>query len=431
MRRSHDVPKILLAMILASTRQIASFVSPTRKSIIASHHPYPKKAWWVSNGPTDESSRSSSTTVLSLSPIQSIQNSLGFQREQFHKAQSDGFGTRARNAAINATVGDILVPLCSSLEMRQQLANRGVYAGVEYEICTLQLASHHHKENGETETVQTLQGLDLEAKQGVIAMIKPAYPLRDHLERDDWPVEVQLLEDVPFWLSKATYEAGTAMGTLALSSSFLVVATIIAFFVRFVAVPTPSMVPALNPGNIILVTRTIPPLWKPHLGDVVFFDAPSELDLAVQQFVTDQNAAASAAIASPTTTTTTTEVASSTKGKQFLKRVVAVPGESVGVKQSNPYVQLSDNTYRFDVIGPYVRPEVFPASSWNRPATTVLRKKEYFVAGDNGYRSVDSRVWGPLQQKYIVGTAQWVLWPLNNFGPVPPGQISEVIKPTK
>lgn len=46
-----------------------------------------------------------------------------------------------------------------------------------------------------------------------------------------------------------------------------------------------------------------------------------------------------------------------------------------------------------------------------------MERKE-LLAGDNGCRSVDSRVWGPLQQKYLIGTAQWVVWPLDQFGPI-------------
>lgn len=389
--------RIFLVACLHLLAEIDSFCPISRRrSIVVKHG----SSSWRFLSKDDESI---------LSPIQAIENSMGLQRDKFQQAQDDGFGTRARNAAINATVGDVLVPLCSNLETRQQLANRGIYAGVEYKICSLELASNQSRV-----LVETIRGLDLESKQGVTALVRPAYPLRDHLERTDWPVPVEL-EEVPLWLSKATYEAGTAVGTLALSSTVLVVAAIVAFFVRFVAVPTPSMVPALNPGNIVLVTRTVPivgPL-KPHVGDVVFFDAPSELELAAARVAAEQQQSSN--------------IIESTKGKQFLKRVVAVPGESVGVKQSEPYVQLSNTNFRFDVIGPYARPEVFPESSWNRPVSK-LGPNEYFVAGDNGYRSVDSRVWGPLKESYVAGTAKWVLWPFQDFGPVKPGPISEVTK---
>jgi len=373
------------------------------------------------------------------SPIETVRNALGFSKgiREFQKAKADGFGTRARNAAFNATVGDIMVPLCSNLEQRQKLANQGIYAGVEYEICSLQLTADSDDDTEPTRMVQTLQGLDRPTKQGAIALVKPAYPLRAHLERDDWPVPVALLEDVPLWLAKATYEAGTAVGTLAVSLSGLIMASLVAFWIQLVGVPTPSMLPALPPGTVVLVTRSLPMLGKafqPKVGDVVFFDAPSELETIISQRMVKESPSGSEDINDvmanfvPSTSDKTAATAT-TKGKQLLKRVVAVPNEKVGVKQSSPLVQVSDTKFRLDVIGPYSRPEVFSADSWNRPPQT-LGNNEYFVAGDNGYRSVDSRVWGPLQQKYLIGTAQWVVWPLDQFGPIPPGPISEVTKPT-
>jgi len=69
--------------------------------------------------------------------------------------------------------------------------------------------------------------------------------------------------------------------------------------------------------------------------------------------------------------------------------------------------------------------QLFPAVAWDRPPEQLARD-EYFVAGDNGFRSCDSRVWGALKSKYIVGTARIVIWPLDDFGPVQPGALSEV-----
>ena len=55
-------------------------------------------------------------------------------------------------------------------------------------------------------------------------------------------------------------------------------------------------------------------------------------------------------------------------------------------------------------------------------------RNEYFVVGDNGFRSVDSRVWGPLKERYIFGKAQWIIWPMSDFEPIKPGQISTIEK---
>mmetsp|Transcript_34088 Transcript_34088/g.68705 ORF Transcript_34088/g.68705 Transcript_34088/m.68705 type:complete len:407 (-) Transcript_34088:38-1258(-) len=355
----------------------------------------------------------SSSSSDSDGTIDSIKSSIKTTKQSFQAAADEGFGTKAKNAAYTCSVGDIIVPLCSNLTQRQELANRGIYAGVEYKVCELSIDGQEQ----DTKRIQTLDGQPTNAKQTAKALIKPAYPLRDNLERNDWPVSVSL-DEVPLWLSRSTYIAGNAVGTLAVSSFFVAVAAILAFFVRIVSVPTPSMLPAFNPGNILLVTRTIPiGPFRPHVGDVLFFNAPPELESTVSNLNLGESGS---------------EVAS-TKGKQFLKRVVAVPGEKVGVKQSEPYVAVSSKdpsapqTYRLDIIGPYARPEIFDSSSWDRPPSR-LAKNEFFVAGDNGYRSVDSRVWGPLKDKYIVGTARLVIWPLNDFGPIGPGPIKEIIK---
>jgi hypothetical protein len=146
-----------------------------------------------------------------------------------------------------------------------------VYAGVEYKVFSLKIDS---------KKFNSMDDVPADMKEHVIAKIKPAYKLRDYLERSDWPVNVNPSQDVPLWLSKTTYEAGTILGTLGLSLTYLSMAAIVAFFVRFTYVPSPSMQPALNPGDVVLVTRTIWPL-KPSIGDVILFDPPPELNEVV------------------------------------------------------------------------------------------------------------------------------------------------------
>jgi signal peptidase I len=169
------------------------------------------------------------------------------------------------------------------------------------------------------------------------------------------------------------------------------------------------------------------------VNDVVFFNPPRELDDAIANSKVGRVAAAEKI------------TITSTKGKQFLKRVVGVPGDTVGVWNSNPYIKLqckdvgsTDCTYRIDNTGAYSRPDLFSDESWNRIMPTIntgdaasdssivqtLAKGEYFVAGDNGFRSIDSRVWGPLKQQYIFGTANWIIYPMTHFGPISPGPFS-------
>jgi signal peptidase I len=330
-------------------------------------------------------------------------------------AASEGFGTRARNVGPTMMINDLVVPICSNLERRQSLAQIGLYAGVEYIICDIREGTGTEGERLLHERMVTL---------------KPAYPLRSYLERSDWPVTLAVT-DVPLWLSKATYEAGTALGTLLLAGTYLTIALVLSTVLRIVNVPSESMEPALMPGDVVLVTRSI--FTRPKVNDVVFFNPPRELDDAIANSKVGRVAAAEKI------------TITSTKGKQFLKRVVGVPGDTVGVWNSNPYIKLqckdvdsTDCTYRIDNTGAYSRPDLFSDESWNRIMPTIntgdaasdssivqtLAKGEYFVAGDNGFRSIDSRVWGPLKQQYIFGTANWIIYPMTHFGPISPGPFS-------
>lgn len=329
-------------------------------------------------------------------------------------AASEGFGLRARNIGPMMVVGDVVVPLCSNLDKRQSLAQIGLYAGVEYIIC-----------NMEECTGSDSRGERLLAER--IVTLQPAYPLRSHLERSDWPISLSV-SDVPLWLSKTTYEAGTALGTLLLAGIYLTIALVLSTVLRIVSIASESMEPALMPGDVVLVTRSV--FTRPKVNDVVFFNPPSELDDVIAKSKVGLTAAAEKV------------TITSTKGKQFLKRVVGVPGDRVGVWNSNPYVILQSGMYQLHRTGEYSRPDLFPDESWNRVKPTInvggassgssnededvqtLSKGEYFVAGDNGFRSVDSRVWGPLKQKYIFGTADWVIYPMKHFGPIQPGPFS-------
>jgi hypothetical protein len=151
-------------------------------------------------------------------------------------------------------VGDIVVPLCGDFEKRRLLADRGIYPGVEYLVCDVKDAEATEESLNIAEIGRNLEeqpSLGTKFAQDRIATIRPAYPLRAHLERPDWPVSVQL-SDVPLWLSKTTYEAGTALGTFMLAGSYLTMASIVATLVRIAVIPSESMNPALMPGDVSL-----------------------------------------------------------------------------------------------------------------------------------------------------------------------------------
>ncbi|MBI4311703.1 MAG: signal peptidase I [Chloroflexi bacterium] len=90
--------------------------------------------------------------------------------------------------------------------------------------------------------------------------------------------------------------------------------------------------------------------------------------------------------------------------RDFVKRVIAVPGDSVEIRDGNLYVnaELVKEPY----VGNVAR------SSMRR---IVLAADEYFVMGDNRPHSNDSRAWGPVKITDIIGRAWVAYWPFSDW----------------
>lgn len=90
----------------------------------------------------------------------------------------------------------------------------------------------------------------------------------------------------------------------------------------------------------------------------------------------------------------------------FVKRVIGLPGETVRIVDGVVSITTVDGT-EITLDEPYVKDQYRSYES----NTTVLDQGEYFVLGDNRGGSSDSRVWGPLQEKFILGNALLRLYP--------------------
>lgn len=99
--------------------------------------------------------------------------------------------------------------------------------------------------------------------------------------------------------------------------------------------------------------------------------------------------------------------------RDFIKRVIAVPGDTVEIKQGRVYVngQALDEPYVRDRPNYYMQKQVVPPDN-------------YFVLGDNRSNSLDSHVWGMLPADDIVGKAWILYWPLGKLGWVPNATLS-------
>jgi signal peptidase I len=95
--------------------------------------------------------------------------------------------------------------------------------------------------------------------------------------------------------------------------------------------------------------------------------------------------------------------------KSFIKRVIAVPGDTVAVKKGTVIVNGRS------LVEPYVPPEYRDAMSI--PVERVP-KDFYFVLGDHRSSSYDSRMWGLVPRSYIYGKAVFVFWPFQDLGSI-------------
>lgn len=92
--------------------------------------------------------------------------------------------------------------------------------------------------------------------------------------------------------------------------------------------------------------------------------------------------------------------------KYFIKRIIGLPGETITIEGDQVMIKNAEHPDGMTLDEPYV------ASMENKNDQILrLESNEYFVMGDNRDHSSDSRVWGTLERKEIVGRAWLRLFP--------------------
>jgi signal peptidase I len=99
------------------------------------------------------------------------------------------------------------------------------------------------------------------------------------------------------------------------------------------------------------------------------------------------------------------------RSKSFIKRVIGLPGETVEVRQGIVYVNGGS------IHEPYVPPQYEDVSDFG---PVRVPRNSYFVMGDHRISSNDSRVFGPVSQRFIYGRAVFAYWPVDHFGSLAP-----------
>ena len=169
--------------------------------------------------------------------------------------------------------------------------------------------------------------------------------------------------------------------------AFLLAMVIRAFVVQAFKIPTGSMRQTLLEGDLILVNKFIygvrapftdirlPALADPQRGEVIVFIFPGD------------------------------------RKKDFIKRLVGLPGDVIEIKSGTIFVNDK----------PLITPEFSQRYYYNKGDYAELNKKItvpkdcYFVLGDNSASSMDSRYWGFVSKKDLLGKAMVIYWPPNRI----------------
>jgi signal peptidase I len=169
-----------------------------------------------------------------------------------------------------------------------------------------------------------------------------------------------------------------------------------AFLVKPFRIPSESMVPTLDVGQRVLVNRVGLHFGDPSVGDVMVFKPPKGADDNVcgVRHPDDQPCPRP------------TEERSDTN---FIKRVVAVGGDRLAVRRGRVILNGKPQEE------PFVRPSA-DCDICNEPKDITIPKGYFFMMGDNRGESADSRVWGPIPKKWMIGKAFFTYWPPDRIG---------------
>ena len=150
----------------------------------------------------------------------------------------------------------------------------------------------------------------------------------------------------------------------------------ISFAVQAVHVEGLSMFATLDDNDYLIANKIDYRLHPPQRGDIIILRPPTD------------------------------------NSKDFIKRVIALPGERLLIRDGIVYI----NGHKLDE--PYL-PEAWTTfNNWptNGSDGQVMGPNEYFVMGDNRNRSQDSRIFGPITRDRIDGRAWFRIWPVSKFG---------------
>jgi signal peptidase I len=137
-----------------------------------------------------------------------------------------------------------------------------------------------------------------------------------------------------------------------------------------------SMMPNYQNGNYLIIDEISYRFVNPKRGDVIVFK---------------------------------TEFIAGYKGDRFIKRIIGLPGETIEIKDNKITIIKDKENLIID------ENKYLPGAETLGDVKKTLGKDEYFVMGDNRKYSFDSRIWGVLPKKDIIGKVFVRLLPIDKL----------------
>jgi signal peptidase I len=156
--------------------------------------------------------------------------------------------------------------------------------------------------------------------------------------------------------------------------AFLIAVVVRAFLFQAFYIPSASMVPTLQKNDRVLVNKLSYKLHDVHRGDIIVFKAPKDVSPPV---------------------------------KDLVKRVIGIPGDTVEGRDDG-YVYVNGKR----INEPYLAK---PGITTPGFSLRTVPPDSYWVMGDNRTISEDSRFFGFIPKKAIVGRVFIRIWPLSRI----------------
>ena len=160
-----------------------------------------------------------------------------------------------------------------------------------------------------------------------------------------------------------------------LLGAFIIAMILRQFVVQSSLVFSGSMIPTLQSStksthaDRLIVNKLVYHFNLPNRGDIVLFNSPYS------------------------------------DGKQYVKRLVGLPGEHIEIRRGMVYI----NNKLLIIPGVTVRRD------YSNLKKQIIPDNHFFMLGDNRSNSADSRVWGFVPKSELIGEALFIYWPLNRI----------------